>query len=117
MTTKEVADKFIAMLKEGKYVEARAEFFTDETESIEPAGADMQYVKGLAAIEEKGRMFQENVEEMHSGFVGEPIVAGKYFSVAMGMDVTMKQFGRMNLEEICMYEVKEGKIIKEAFFF
>ena len=30
------------------------------------------------------------VEEMHGGWVGEPIVGGNYIAVAMGMDVTMK---------------------------
>jgi hypothetical protein len=33
------------------------------------------------------------------------------------MDVTMKGRGRMNLEEICVYQVKDGKIVREEFFF
>jgi len=35
----------------------------------------------------------------------------------MGMDVTMKGAPRMNMDEICLYEVKDGKIIREEFFF
>jgi limonene-1,2-epoxide hydrolase len=35
----------------------------------------------------------------------------------MGMDVTMKGAGRINMEEIAVYEVKDGKIVKEQFFF
>jgi hypothetical protein len=35
----------------------------------------------------------------------------------MGMDVTMKGAGRMNMAEMCKYEVKDGKIISEAFFY
>jgi len=44
-------------------------------------------------------------------------VAGNYISVAMGMDVTMKGMGRMNMDEIALYEVKDGKIVKEQFFY
>ena len=54
---------------------------------------------------------------MHGGYTGDPIVAGNYFSVAMGMDATMKVAGRVKMDEICVYEVKEGKISKEQFFF
>jgi hypothetical protein len=32
------------------------------------------------------------------------------------MDVTMKGRGRVKLEEICAYEVKDGKIVSEQFF-
>jgi len=32
------------------------------------------------------------------------------------MDVTMKGQGRQKLEEMCVYEVKDGKIASEHFF-
>jgi hypothetical protein len=35
----------------------------------------------------------------------------------MGMDCTMKGMGRQKLEEIAVYEVKDGKIVKEQFFY
>jgi hypothetical protein len=57
------------------------------------------------------------VEEMHGGYCGKPIVAGNHFSVAMGMDATMKGMGRVKMDEIAVYEVKDGKIVKEQFFF
>jgi hypothetical protein len=57
------------------------------------------------------------VEEMHGGYSSPPQVAGNHFSVAMGMDVTMKGQGRMKMDEIAVYEVKDGKITKEQFFY
>ena len=57
------------------------------------------------------------IEERHGGSFSDPIVAGRYFSVAMVLDATFKGQGRMVLEEICLYEVKDGKIILEQFFF
>jgi hypothetical protein len=35
----------------------------------------------------------------------------------MGMDVTMKGQDRAKMDEIVVYEVKDGKIVKEQFFY
>ncbi len=118
MTTQEVADKFMELANHGKYNEIQDKLYADNCVSIEPENSNgMNKVEGLQAIKEKGKKFSESIEEMHSGFTGEPIVAGNYFSLAMGFDATMKGMGRMKMEEISMYEVKDGKIIKEQFFF
>jgi hypothetical protein len=34
----------------------------------------------------------------------------------MVLDATVKGMGRMTLEEICVYEVKDSKIVFEQFF-
>lgn len=54
---------------------------------------------------------------MHGGWSSTPVVGGTHFSVGMGMDVTMKGMGRIKMDEVCVYEVKEGKITKEQFFY
>ena len=118
MTTKEVADRLSQLFKEYKWKEALEELFSQDAVSIEPAHSPgLQTVEGLDNIKKKGDQFNEMVEEMHGGWVGEPIVGGNHIAVAMGMDVTMKGAGRMNMEEICVYEVKDGKIVKEQFFY
>ena len=43
--------------------------------------------------------------------------AGRFFAVAMGMDCTMKGMGRQKMDEIALYEVKDGKIVREQFFY
>ena len=120
MTTRDVAKRFSELAKEGKFDTIQDELFSQDAESIEPAGGlamGMTSAKGLSAIKEKGRQFNESVEEMHGGYTSEPVVGGDYFSVAMGMDVTMKGAGRMNMDEVVVYEVKDGKITKEQFFY
>jgi hypothetical protein len=118
MTTKEIADRLSQLFKEYKWSEAQDELFSQGAMSVEPAHSPgLQTVQGLDNIKKKGVQFNEMVEEMHGGWVGEPIVGGNYIAVAMGMDVTMKGAGRMQMEEICVYEVKEGKIVKEQFFY
>ena len=120
MTTKEVAAKFMEFANQGKFDAVQDELYADDCESIEPAGGasmGLDNAKGLPAIKEKGKRFNEMVEEMHGGHTSEPVVGGNHFSVAMGMDVTMKGVGRVNMDEIAVYEVKDGKISKEQFFY
>jgi hypothetical protein len=53
---------------------------------------------------------------MHSIEVSEPIVATNSFAFIITMDVTMKGQERMKMPELCVYLVKDGKIISEQFF-
>jgi len=117
MTTQEVANRFYELAQHGQFEQILTELFSQDARSVEPEGGPFQNVQGLDAIIEKGKKFNEMVEEMHGGFTNEPIVAGNFFACTMGMDVTMKGQPRMNMDEIAVYEVKDGKIILEQFFF
>lgn len=118
MTTKEIADRLAGLFKEFKWEQAQDELFSDDAESIEPAHSPgLKSVKGKAAIKKKGEDFNAIVEEFHGGWVGDPIVGGNHIAVAMGIDATYKGMGRQKMEEIALYEVKNGKIVKEQFFY
>lgn len=120
MTTQEVANRFNELAQSGQWDKIQAELYADNAVSIEPAHAaamGMGNAEGMDAIKKKGEAFSQMVEEMHGGYSSAPLVAGNFFSVAMGMDCTMKGAGRMKMDEICVYEVKDGKIVKEQFFF
>ena len=117
-TTTEVAARFNELAKEGKWDQIQNELFAENAKSIEPPGSPgLQSVEGLDAIRQKGKQFNEMVEEMHGGYSSDPLVAGNHFSVAMGLDATMKGMGRTKMDEIALYEVKDGKIVKEQFFY
>lgn len=118
MTTQEVADRLYQLFEEGKWDEAQDELFSQDAKSIEPPNSPgLHSVEGLDNIKKKGEMFQSMVEEMHGGWNSKPIVAGNYIAFSMGMDCTMKGAGRMKMDEIALYEVKDGKIVREQFFF
>ena len=118
MTTQEVADRFNDLAQTGRWDLIQDELYAENAVSIEPAHSPgMQTVEGIAAIKEKGKKFGEMLEEMHGGYSNAPTVAGAHFAVGMGMDVTMKGMGRMKMDEIAVYEVKDGKIVKEQFFY
>jgi len=117
-TTQEVANRLSEFFKENKWNEAQEELFSEDAESIEPPQAQgLQSVKGLDNIKKKGKDFENMVEEVHGGYAGEPIVAGNFIAIAMGMDVTFKGMGRKQMDEIAVYEVKDGKIVREQFFY
>ena len=118
MTTQDIANRLNELFKENKWMEAQQELFSEDAESIEPENSPgMKSAKGLDAIGKKGEDFNNMVEEMHGGYVSEPIVAGNYIAVAMGIDCTYKGMGRQKMDEIALYEVKDGKIVKEQFFY
>jgi hypothetical protein len=121
MTTQEVANRYMELEKEGKWLEIHDELYSQDAVSIEPehaAAMGMQTITtGMDAIRAKGKAWNEGIEEMHGGYCSEPVVGGDFFSVSMGMDCTMKGMGRMKLDEIAVFEVKDGKIVKEQFFF
>lgn len=120
MTTQEVANRFNELAQTGKWDTIQNELFAENAVSIEPAhgvAMGMTNAEGIDAIKKKGDAFGQMVEEMHGGYSNEPQIAGNHFAVAMGMDVTMKGAGRVKMDEIAVYGVKDGKIIKEQFFY
>lgn len=56
------------------------------------------------------------VETVHAYSASAPLVAGDAIALTLIMDVTMKGRGRVELAEICVYAVRNGKIASERFF-
>ena len=120
MSTQQIAERLVALCREGNYEQVYDELFASDAENIEmPAMANgpLGNAKGIDAIRAKGKAWGDAVEQMHGGSVGEPSVSGNWFSVPMSMDVTMKGQGRMQMEEMCLYQVRDGKIVREQFFY
>jgi len=117
MMTTQIADRLVELCRKGEFEAAQTELYSEDAVSIEPEGAPMQIAEGLAAIHEKGRQFRASVEQFHGSSISEPVVAGNFFTVSMALDVTFNGRGRVNMEEICVFEVDDGKIITEQFFY
>ena len=117
MTTVDVANRLVELCRQGDFESAQKELFADDAVSIEPHGTQdfEKETKGLDAILEKGKKWSDMVQEMHGGEVSEPLMADSSFAVTMNMDVTMKNGQRMNMKELCIYHVKDGKIVSEQF--
>jgi len=118
MSTRAVAARLTELCRKGEFETAQKELYADDAVSIEPyATPDFQKeTKGLNAIIEKGEKWASMVQQTHALEVSEPLVANNSFACTMRMHVTMKEHGEMDMKELCVYTVKDGKIVSEQFF-
>jgi len=117
MTTNEIAGRLVSLCREGKFEIAQKELFAADVISTEPYATPTfsKETRGLNALLEKGQKFTGMIEEVHAISVSDPLVAGNSFACALQLELTIKGHGRMALQELCVYEVKDGKIASEHF--
>ena len=116
MTTKEIADRLVSLCRDGKNDEAKKEMYSSDIVSVE-ANEPMQIVRGLEATLAKGAWWVDN-HEVHGAKVEGPFVNGNQFAVRYTYDITPKATGkRMTMDEVGVYDVKDGKIVKETFMY
>jgi ketosteroid isomerase-like protein len=121
MNAKEIGEKLVALCKEGKNLECIDTYYSDDIVSVEaappPSGGE-QTMKGIDAIRGKNQWWAEN-HEVHSAAVDGPYPHGEdRFAVRFDYDVTFKPNGqRMKMEEVALFTVDGGKIVKEEFFY
>lgn len=118
MTTKEIANRLVSLCQKGDFHKALQELYSQDAVSLEQQAtpAFEKETKGLEAIYEKGKKWNEMVEEMHGITVSDAIIAEHSFALTMRMELTMKAMGKIDMTEICVYKVKDGKIVQEEFF-
>ena len=118
LTTREVAARFHELAQQEKWFEIQDEFFADNVRSIDPPHSPyFKNAEGRTAVREKGKNFVSRIKEGHGRFTTEPVVAGNHFAVGREVDITVEGHGRIQINEIMLYEVKDGKIISEQFFY
>ena len=118
LTTQEVAARFNELAKQEKWFEIQDELFADTVKSIDPPNSPyFGYAEGKAAVRKKGEDFVNRIEAAHSRHTTEPLIAGNHFAVGREVDITVQGYGRIQINEIMLYEVKDGEIISEQFFY
>lgn len=118
MTTQEVANRLVELCREGKHAQVVEELYSPDIVSVEPEGMPNRIVKGLEGIAQKGAQFESMLEKINSSFISDPIVAENFFSCTMLMNVQMKGVPvAVDMDEICVYTVNNGKIVREEFFY
>ncbi|MEQ9405740.1 MAG: nuclear transport factor 2 family protein [Cyclobacteriaceae bacterium] len=118
MTTQEIANRLVELCREGKWEEVFQELYSPDIMSIEPEGAAWGTVKGMEEIAKKGEKWQAMIEEVHGMEISDPLVAENFFTCTMKTKVTMKGMEEaINMDEICVYRVENGKVVSEQFFY
>jgi|SRR5271157_563149 len=119
MTTLEVGQKLVELCKQNKNEEAVHTLYSPDVVSVEAASMPNMpaEMKGIQAVEGKGKWWVEN-HIVHSANVEGPYPHGDRFIVRFNYDVTNKPMQkRMQMDEMALFTVKDGKIVREEFFY
>src|SRR5437879_5882193 len=117
MNTEEVATKLVEFCRKGEWMKAIDELYGKDIVSVEPRAMENMpaEMRGIDQVRGKTEWWEKNME-VHSAKVGGPFVARDTFVVRFDVDVTDKASKkRMQMSEVGIYTVKDGKIAREEF--
>ena len=116
MDIKETAKRLVELNKKGNYEDVYKELYVSDALSVENWSGKREEFKGLPAIHEKVKKWQDEIEEIHSLKVSDPLVADKSFAVTYTLDATKKNERRQKMTELAVYRVNDdGMIYHEEF--
>lgn len=119
MNTMHVAMELVRLNREGQTDTLFDTLYAEDAVSVEVAampGMD-RTVQGIAAIKAKSQWWFEN-HDVHAFEIRGPWPHDDRFIVGYAIDVTHRPSGeRMQMEEAALYTVKDGKVVREEFFY
>ena len=117
MNTEEVAQRVVELVRKQAWHEAVDTLYDKDIVSVEARTMDgsSPETRGIKGVREKVDWWLQNMQ-VHSFKADGPFVAHDRFVVQYDADVTDKNSkNRMQLSEVGVYTVKNGKIIREEF--
>ena len=117
MNTNGVAQKVVELTRTQAWKEALESLYAKDVVSVEsrPNESGSPETHGIEGVRGKVDWWLEAMET-HSVKVRGPFVAHDRFVVQYDMDVTDKSSNkRMQMSEVGVYTVKDGKIVREEF--
>jgi ketosteroid isomerase-like protein len=117
--TATIAEELVSLCRAGRNTDAINSLYSPDIVSVESMGNEAmpREQKGIDAIRGKNQWWAEN-NEVHSAQVDGPFLGDDKFAVYYNYDVTFKPSGkRNNMEEMALYTVNDGKIVREQFFY
>ncbi|HET9626437.1 MAG TPA: nuclear transport factor 2 family protein [Kofleriaceae bacterium] len=119
MSTLEVGKKLVELCNQHKNQEAMESLYAKDVVSVEAGGPPGQSpeIRGLDAVLAKSAQWAKD-NEVHSGTCEGPWPHGDRFIVRFTYDVTHRPTNsRRKLDEAALFFVKDGKIVREEFFY
>ena len=117
MSIREIAEDFAAKCKAGDLDGAGMTYWAENVRSLEPMDGPGAVCENREAVIAKGEWWY-GAHEVHSVVTHGPYVHGDQFALRFEMDVTVKESGeRMQMDEVGLYTVKDGKVVEERFFY
>lgn len=118
-STAAVADELVSFCRTGHFMDAINALYSPEIVSVEPMGNEQMPAEmtGIDAIREKNKWWADNHEVLSSEVDG-PFVGENKFAVFYNLETKFKPTGKQaRMEEMALYTVNDGKIVKEQFFY
>ena len=118
-STAAVAQELVTLCRAGRNLEAIAKLYSPKIISVEPVGGEHMPAEmtGIEAIRGKNEWWFNN-NEVHSAEANGPFVGADQFAVHYSYEATFKPSGeRVRMSEMALYTVKDGKIVREQFFY
>jgi SnoaL-like protein len=118
-STAAVAEELVSLCRAGRNLDAIAKLYSPKIVSIEPVGSETTpaEMSGIDAIRQKNEGWYE-AYEVNAADVQGPFIGGQQFAVRYDFDTTSKATGeRVRMTEMALYTVKDGKIVREQFFY
>ncbi|MBX3405402.1 MAG: nuclear transport factor 2 family protein [Phycisphaeraceae bacterium] len=112
----EIGRALVEMFNRGQWAEIEEKFWSPGIISCEGEGVAMEWV-GRAAVRQKGEQwYAEN--QIHGASAEGPYAGASGFAVRFRMDVENRGTGQRTLmEEVGVYTVRNGKIVREEFMY
>jgi hypothetical protein len=118
-TTAAVANELVSLCRQGRNMEAIEKFYSPDIVSVEAVGDETMpaVMHGIDGIRQKNEWWF-NTFTVNSADVRGPFIGEDQFAVNFEFDTTNKQTGeRTEMTEMALYTVKDGKIVREQFFY
>ena len=120
--TKTVGHKLVEYCRNGLNLEAISSLYSTDIVSVEAVGSDEMpaEVRGIDQVVAKNKWWYENNEVHHSSAEG-PFPHHDKFAVIFHYETEVKsgprQGQRVKFDEVAVYTVKDGKIVREEFYY
>lgn len=117
MATREIAAHVVELAQAGNFDAIGETYWADDVVSIEAMEGPMARIEGIEAVRGKTAWWN-SAHEIHSAAAEGSYVNGDQFAVRYKMDVTVKDSGqRVQMDEVALYTIRDGKIAEERFFY
>jgi len=122
MDVKEIAKELVEGCRAGsaRVRENLDKLYAKDAVSVEAAdmGGQGRETHGVDAIHGKHAWWENAMDEHSNEVIGPFFFGGDQFSAMFRVDATDKESGnRFQMEEIGVYHVKDGKIVREEFHY
>lgn len=116
MTLEQIASRLVELCRKGEWETVFTELMAPEWKQYEAETYGGEVRQGMEQAMAASAKWKADTLDLHMMEIGDPIFGESTFALRMFMDMTSKTQGRQAHSELCVYEVKDGKIVAERFF-